>query len=374
LTALFLVSSCAQKVDDSLETKKQTLKEYEKELAELKDKIGSLKEEIQEKDPNFANGNGNTVLVKTIELEPSSFRHKVEIRGGVQSRKNIVVSSESTGRILHVNAKEGDQVKKGDLLIKINDRLIRDNIAELETALELAIIKFERQKNVWDQKIGSELQYLQAKNEKESLERRLATAKTQLSYTNIRAPFDGTVEEVFVKEGEMAQMSAPMVRVVSFRDMYIEAEISERYIGKFREGDPVEVFFPSLDRKVVSTIKAVGQVINPENRTFKLEIKLPGDLVGFVKPNLVTVVEVTDYSTDSALVVPSNIIQKDRQGNFVYLAEENGDKTEARKVHIQTGVTYRGNTEIKDGLAVGQKVITDGHREAVDGAPVNLSM
>jgi RND family efflux transporter MFP subunit len=375
LIVILLVTGCGDsEPGDSLAAKKEQLAEMRSEFAKLKESIKELEKEISDQDPNFSGATRNAILVSTIPVNRKKFEHRLEVRGSIESRKNVMVGAEASGRIMRIDVREGDRVQKGQLVMKIDDRLIRDNIAELETALELAVITYERQANIWEQRIGSEIQYLQAKNQKETLERRLETAKTQLEYTVVRAPFAGSIEELNVKEGEMAQMGLPLFRLVSLDNMYIQAEVSERYIGSFQVNDQVKLTFPSTGMKINSTIKAIGQVINPENRTFSLEINLPQGAVNLVKPNMVVVVDVTDYKQDSAYVLPTKLIQSDDQGRFVYLVEENENRTVARKKHIETGITFNGETEIKSGIEEGLLVINQGFREASDGAMIKVSM
>jgi RND family efflux transporter MFP subunit len=374
LVLLFLVTSCGDgKNGDSLAAKKEQLSNLRAEFAELKQTIQALEKEISDEDPNYLDASRNAILVSTLPVDQKSFEHRIEVRGTIESRKNVVVGAEASGRIMRIEVKEGEKVKKGQVIMKIDDRLIRDNIAELQTALDLAVITYERQANIWEQRIGSEIQYLQAKNQKETLERRLETARTQLEYTVVRAPFAGSIEELQVKEGEMSQMGMPLYRLVSLKDMYIQAAVSERYIGKFEVNEEVRLTFPSSGVKTTSRIKSIGQVINPENRTFTLEINLPEGSVSQVKPNMVVVVDVTDYKNDTAYVLPTRLIQSDAEGRFIYLVEENDQKTIARKKHVETGVSFNGETEIKSGIMEGTLVINQGFREASDGAMIQVS-
>src|SRR5690606_14136693 len=187
----------------------------------------------------------------------------------------VMISAETAGTIERVHVKEGQRVGAGQVLVTLDAAILRNAVAELKTSLELANTIFEKQSRLWEQKIGTEVQYLEAKNNKESLERKLATTQSQLAQAVVKAPFAGTVDDVTAREGEMASPGVPLVRITSPQDTYIKADISERYIGKLGVGDEVEVYFPVQDMRAKSTIAAVSQVINPENRTFSVEVKIP---------------------------------------------------------------------------------------------------
>ncbi|MGI9543187.1 MAG: efflux RND transporter periplasmic adaptor subunit, partial [Cyclobacteriaceae bacterium] len=269
-----------------------------------------------------------------------------------------------------VNVKEGATVKAGQTLLRLDAEILENNIAELETALDLATTVYKKQARLWDKQIGTEVQYLQAKNNKESLERRLATAQSQRNQAYVKAPFSGVVDLVNIKQGEMASMGMPLLRIVNMGEMHILADVPERYLSGVKAGDSVEVLFPSLDREIASTVTAVGQVINPLNRTFTVEVDLPANDRDY-KPNMTAVLKVKDYESPEALIVPSGIIQKDNIGDYLYKVTENENTLEARKVHITLGKTYGGTTEITEGLASGDKLVNEGYREVTDGVKVS---
>ena len=369
LTALGVISCAEGNGELTLEEKKAKLDDLRSEYRTMEREIKDLEGQIAIEDPSFVKE--NEVLVSTNLVNIEAFEHKIEVRGSVKSRKNVSVSAEVMGRIDYVYAKLGDKVKKGQKLAKLDAETLSNQIAELQTAYDLAQVVYNRQKNLWDNKIGSEIQYLEAKNNKEMLERQLKTARTQLAKATIVAPFEGNVDEVFIKQGEMAQPGLPMFRVISFEDMYIDADISERFIARFKVGDQVKVSFPALERTLTSTIASVGNVINEKNRTFKIEIRLPSNSRD-VKPNLTAVLEMVDYSNDAALVVPTNLIQKDATGDFVYLVNSNAEKATAKKVHISRGVSYKDRTEVVDGIEEGVQIIDKGHRDVADGLAVKI--
>jgi len=252
-------------------------------------------------------------------------------------------------------------------LATIDSETLEKNIAEVENQLTFAKTVFEKRDRLWKQNIGTEIDYLQAKNNKESLEKSLETLQTQLEKTKIKAPFSGTIEEVPVSAGQIVQPGVPVAFLVSNENMYIHAEVSEAYVGKFKKGDKVNVTVPALNESFESSIVSVGSVINEASRTFTIEVKLP-NVDDYLKTNLVTIVELTDYHVDEAIVIPSRIIQEDLQGTYVY--KVNGSKAE--KVHIKLGQTYNSHSEVLTGLNAGESIVDKGARTIADGSAINI--
>lgn len=372
LFAFIMIGAGACSTQEELKVKKEQLKEYKGEVKELQKKIAALEKEIAAQDPDFSAVDKNAALITTIPVEKEKFEHFIEVRGNVSSDRNVTMSAEVPAEVRQVKVEKGERVKKGQLLISQNAETVRRNIEELQTSLELASTRFERQANLWERKIGTEMQYLEAKNNKESLERRLASARAQLDNYIIRAPFSGTVDEVFVKEGEVAQPGVPLLRLVSLQDMYIVADISEAYLGQFEAGDSVKARFPSLNREIQSTINSVGQVINQNNRTFEIQVNLPGD-EKLLRPNLLAVVKIKDFAQAKAVVVPANLIQHDNRGDYVYVVAETDDGLVAEKKHVERGKTYNHETMIKSGLEEGNLLIDEGAREVADGLRVRVA-
>jgi RND family efflux transporter MFP subunit len=366
-----LFSACSGN-DSDLAQKKQQLKEYKQELSTLEDQIATLEEEIAEEDPSFARLSQKATLVTTIPVVSKTFEHFVEVRGSVTSRRNITISAEAPGMISSLRATEGESVMKNQILLTQNAETIRRNIQELQTSLELAETRYNRQKNLWDQNIGTELQYLEAENAVESLKSRISSLQAQLSNYIIRAPFSGTIDEVFVKEGEMAQPGLPMIRLVSLQDMYIEADVSETFLGEFEKGDSVVVSLPSIDKTLKSTISSVGKVINENNRTFKVEVRLPNDM-SLLRPNLLAVIKIKDFSKPNALVIPTNLILEDTKGDYVFITEDSSQEGKiAVKKHINRGMTYKNETVISQGLEGNEMLIDKGFREVAEGVRIDV--
>jgi membrane fusion protein (multidrug efflux system) len=364
--ALILTMACDE--GNEIERKQNELTKAKAELFAVKEKIANLEKELEEL--GVEDGNTNLTLVTSMQVEPKEFYHKVDFRGTVQSRSNVMISAESPAAVQQVHVVEGQEVKKGQILITQDGEILKKNIKELESSLDLAKTMYERQAKLWEQNIGTEVQYLEAKNRKESLELKLATTRTQLNKTKIRAPFNGIVDMVNIRVGEMAQPGVPIVRLVSLSKMYIKADVSESFVGKFKKGQEVEVYFPSTDVRLKSTVKAIGLVINPNNRTFELEVSIPDGLE--VKPNMITVLSLADYMNSDAMVVPTKIIQSDRLGKFVFKLDKAGDETKVKRQNVDIGITYGNETEVKSGLNQGDVLIVKGGLGLKDGNLVKV--
>ena len=363
------ISACEQK--DPLQAKKEELKSQKTKLQKIKTSITELEKEISAMDPDFAKKNRKATLITTTDVEKKTFEHYVEVSGAVKSRKNVLISAENMGNINRILIKEGNEVKRGQLLLSLDIELYQRSLDQLETEYALAKTMFEKQSNLWGQNIGTEVQYLEAKNRKESLENQIANIKTQISKSQIRAPFAGTIENVLVREGEMAQMGSPLVRIVNHRDMYIKADLSESHIGKFKKGDEVVIYFPSINQTIQSRISSVGQIIDIMNRTFSIEALLP--LTKFtIKPNLLAIVKLRDIEINGAVVIPAKLIQKDNKGDFVFIAKKDSNELIARKIQIDRGITYKNNTMITNGLTGDETLINEGFRDVADGGKVKV--
>ncbi len=361
----FLVFSCQPK--DEVAAKKAELEELKAEANELTTSISELEAELMKLDPEFAKQNQKSILITTAPVKKGEFDHYVEVTGSVLSKKNVMISAETSGRILEVPVLEGMRVNKGTVLARIDAESIERSIDELENSLELATTLFEKQERLWNQKIGTEVQYLEAKNRKEGLERNLASARTNLDKAIIRAPFSGTVETVEVRLGELVQPGMGMFQFVGESDLFIEADISESYIGVLSKGDSVDVNFPSIDKDIQTKVSSVGAIINPNNRTFKVEVFLPN--ITNVKPNMISVLKILDYQSADAVIVPSYLILSDNRGDYVFTVE-NG---KALKKYVVRGKTFDKETEILEGLVGTETLVDKGFREVGDNFNVNIA-
>lgn len=367
LPLVVLVISCGSQDSDDLEGKKATLQQYKDEASELNAKIEALEKEIAALDSGFANQQRKAMLITTTSVGLEDFAHYVEITGAVLSKKNVSISAEVSGRIQEIKAVEGMRLRKGEVLAEVDTETIDRNIEEVETQLELANIIFEKQKRLWDQQIGTEVQFLEAKNRKEILEKNLASVSTQRDRATIRAPFDGTVEEVNIRLGEMVQPGTPIINFVGESDLYIEGDVSERYVGILERGDSVEVRFPSINRELMTRITAVGGVIDPNNRTFKIEASLPR--AEKVKPNMISVIRIKDYENKGAVTVLTNLILQDNEGEYVFVVENDA----AKKAYVKRGLTYQGKTEVLEGLKGDEKLVDKGFREVSENVKVSTA-
>lgn len=366
LLLILLLVSCQTETPDQ---KQARLDELRKEQNAIAGKIKQLEQEISS--GTTGSSSKRKVLVYAKTLSDTLFEHFVEVHGVVNSDQNVLINSELPGVIKEVRVKEGQKISKGQIIAVVNTDIISQNIREVKTSLEMAETVYQKQKRLWEQNVGTEMQYLEVKTRKEGLENSLATLQTQLLKGNIKSPIAGIVDEVFAKTGEMAAPAAPVARIVNMEQSEITADVSEAYLEKIQKGDIVEVEFPSVNKSVQGKITSLGSYINPGNRTFKVYISL-GQHSRILKPNMLTRIKFKDYSQKSAIVVPSDIIQFDRNGNFLFRMIEKEGKLLASKVYIEMGPSYRGSTLIKNTLRSGDKVIVKGHRSLTDGEEVKI--
>jgi RND family efflux transporter MFP subunit len=358
------VFSCA---GDGLDAKKAELEDLKSQLSELNTQIKTLEAELMAADPEFAKAAKKPLLITTIPARKGEFTHFVEVTGSVLSKKNVNISSETLGRIIEIPVVEGMRVSKGQILAKIDAEAIQRSMEEMENSLSLARTVFEKQERLWNQKIGTEIQYLEAKSRKEGLEKSMSSMRTQLAKAVVRAPFNGTVETVRVRAGELVQPGSQMIQFVGESDLFIEADISESYIGVLAKGDSVEINFPSINKTIATKVSATGSIINPNNRTFKVEVFLPS--LPEVKPNMISVLKIQDYSNKETVVVPAHLILADTKGDYLFVVE-NGV---AKKKYVTRGYTSGEETQIVEGL-VGTEILVDkGFREVGDNFSVNVA-
>ena len=313
--------------------------------------------------------------LSTVEIDtliPGPFARFFEAKASVEAVRDVYISPETSGQIKTVEVDRGDRVRKGQLLMSLNTDIVRSSIEEVETSLELATRIFEKQQQLWDQEIGSEIQYLEAKNAKESLEARLSTLESQLEMAYIRAPFQGIVDDVMVKTGELASPGMRLLRLVDLEDMRVTAEISEAFLSSVKVGDPVRLSFPSYsDLQMEVNIDRIGMVINPDTRTFTVEV-LIRNRAELLKPNMLASMLIQDYFEESALTVPSIILKDDFRGTFLFRLRQEDQKHLAEKVYVSTGVTVQDATSITGGLSGGDLIIVKGYKQVSDGEAVSV--
>jgi RND family efflux transporter MFP subunit len=276
------------------------------------------------------------------------------------------------GVVTAVNVKVGDKVGQGQTMAVIDDAVLQQSIEELKTGLELANTVFEKQQNLWNQKIGSEVQFLQAKNNKESLERKLQTLNAQVAMSRITSPISGVVDEVNIKPGEAASPGFGVIRVVNLSKIKIKARMADSYIGTVKKGDEVRITLPDINQELNGKISFVSQVVNPQSRTFDIEVMLDNKEEK-LKPNMLAVVNINDKTAQEAIVIDANYVQQSEEGDVVYVAGAEGQNQKAQMRKVKTGLTYNGQVEVLEGLKAGDQLITAGYQDLVDGQLIKLS-
>ncbi|MDZ7899532.1 MAG: efflux RND transporter periplasmic adaptor subunit [Arcicella sp.] len=360
LFVLFILS-CNKPVD-----KKTELADLKSQQKEIEIKIKALEKEL---------GAGKKVEATPIKvsvtpLQAQSFKHFVEAQGIVTSKNIVQVTPQMGGSLTGIFMVEGQAIKKGQLVATVDNSVMQESLAEINNQLDLAVVLFNKQKTLWDQQIGTEVQFLQAKANKEALEKRIITMKTQMSMSKVYAPISGTVEIVRQKVGEMGMPGAPIAQIVNVGDLKITAKIGDTYVGSVKRGDAITVKFPDINKELNARISVVDALIDPASRTFGIEANIP-NLGGSLKPNQMAVININDLSKANTLIIKQNLIQKTEAGDLVYVAVDENGKKIARAKKVKTGISYNGEVEIIEGLTAGDNVITLGYQDLVDGSLIN---
>lgn len=366
---LTLSMSCNSSKNDPESIRKQ-IGEYEAQVIELKSKISDLEHQL---DTLNSSQNIGKILVGFIKTEPIQFINYIDVVGNVETDLQSLISPESNGQIEKIYVQEGDYVKAGTLLVGLKTEVTDKTIKEVQNSLELAKTVYNKQKELWDQKIGSEIQYLQAKNNKESLEMKLQTLNAQLKMAQIRAPFDGHIENIFQKEGEIASPGRQVLEIVNLQKLKVTADVSEAYVSDIKEGDMAKVGFPSFSGlEIDAAVSMVGSIVNQNNRTFQIQIDIPNK-DRKLKPNLISNVKLVQAVYDSAIIVPAIIIKNDAQGKkYIYVINNRDGNLIAEKRYIQTGVSYGNKTLVLKGLSYGEEIIHKGYNTVKNGSIVRV--
>ena len=270
---------------------------------------------------------------------------------------------------MHVN--EGSRVRAGQVMAEIDDAVLRQSAEEIKTSLSLLTTIYEKQKNLWDQKIGSEVQFLQAKNNKEAQERRLQTLNSQLAQNRITSPINGVVDEVRIKPGESAAPGVGVIRVVNLSGIKVVANVADSYIAAVKKGDAVTIRIPDTEQQLKGKVSFVGQVVNATSRTFPIEVALPNEGQQ-LKPNMLAVIDINDQTKSNVIVIQQNYVQKSEAGEVVFVAAREGNRQVAKARKIKTGLSYKGNVEVLEGLKAGDQLIAEGYQDLTDGQPISL--
>lgn len=371
LMAIFSVVACSgpamddTTIPEDLEGKKQFLREKRTELLELTELIASLETELE--GANALDEEKSARLVITTPVVRKDFMHYVDVQGSVIADDMVDVAAEASGRILKLYVKEGDAVRSGQLVADLDMEAINKQREEVVKALELANTVFERQKRLWEQNIGSEIQYLETKNNKERLEKSLETIDFQLSKAQVFAPAGGVVEREILQAGELAAPGAPIVQLLNTQKLKVVVDIPENFLTAVKKGDLVSVHFPALGTDQQVKVSQIGRMIDPSNRTFKVEAQVQ-NASGFLKPNLLAIMKVNDYSSTDQVVVPLKTVLQEIGGkNYVMVVDQKDGKSTARKVYVTPGETFGGEVIIASGLQGGEILILEGARGLANG-------
>lgn len=369
LSALFFAFQACQKSEGTQDTKRNELRKLRSQLKEIQSKIAILEKELE----GSNSGNGEFLSVNMQVIKPQTFRRFIEIQGKVESSKAVSLSSKVAGPITQIYVSNGSSVNKGQLLIQLDDGILQKSLQELYTSLEFANLMYEKQKRLWEQKAGSEVQYLQAKNNKETLEKRIQSVKEQIENCKIYAPFSGVVDEVIPKLGELVSPGLPVVKLTALSDLKVTADVSEAYISTIRQGTNVTINFSELNNSIDSKISVISKTINPTNRTFRIEIKIPSNL-NTIKPNMLCSVKINDITIENSIVLPINLIKRDENNKeFIYIASETNGKTIVTRKFIKTGLSYNGNIIVSEGLNLNDLVITEGSSDVSEGQTIQIA-
>jgi len=374
----FLILSCGGNKETTIEDviASGNLEEIRTRRTEVVAKQQELNDAIKQLDLKIATLDltKKLPLVTAVKIKESEFNHYLELQGNVNTKNLLVLYPEYSGILSKVYVKEGQKVKKGQILAKIDDAGMSQQVAQLQIQSDLAKTTFERQKRLWEQKIGSEIQFLQAKTSYESQQKAVNQAQSQLAKTIVRAPFSGTIDDVITEQGSVvAPGQSQLMRIVNLDDMYIETNVPENYISNVIKDKNVEVEFPILGKTINAKIRQAGDFINPANRTFKVEIAIPNKDRS-VKPNLTAKLKINDYTNKKALLVPQSIISENAEGQqYVYvITEKKKNQAIAKKVIIETGKKQGDVIEILKGINNGDEIISEGARNVKHGQAVEI--
>ncbi|EOR94934.1 putative Co/Zn/Cd efflux system membrane fusion protein [Arcticibacter svalbardensis MN12-7] len=355
LAVLVFIVACGKPKD-----KKAELEKLKKERTSLDGKIADLEKEVGTKPQQ------QTVDVAVTEVKPVTFNSYVEVQGKVDAQENVQVSAESPGVITAIYVKAGQNVSKGQVLAQLDNKVLLQNVAQVQTQLDLAKNIFQRQKNLWDQKIGTEVQYLNAKAQKDGLEKQMAVLRSQLSTFRLKSPITGTVDRMDLKLGQSVSPGMPGITVVNASNLRVKAELAESYGSMVHSGDDVKVVFPDIPDSLNTQVTFASKVIDPSSRSFMVEVKLPPKRS--YRPNMLAILKIVDFESKNTLTVPINSIQRSESGEYVFIAE----KGKAKRTTIKSGKISAGQAQVLSGLKAGDKVITAGFQDLNDGDLIKI--
>jgi len=369
---IIIIIGCQPKVEESvyptdLEGQRRLLAEKKKALKEIEGTIAKLENDIEINDPSVK----NLKKVTTISIEKKDIERLVEIQGSIVADDYIMASTEVGGRLLSMNIEEGDNIRKGQKIATVDMESLRKQIAEIQTSLDLANEVYSRQERLWKQNIGSEIQYLQAKNNKERLEKSIESIRYNLTKGEVFAPASGVVEKVMLKSGEMAGPGSPVLQILNVNKVKVSIDVPEKYLTKIRKGSRFKVELPTLEYEKIVKVTDIGRMIDPGNRTFKVEADISSN-GGKIKPNLMAIAYISDFEIKDALALESELIQQDISGaSFVFIAEKNEDGSYiTAKRYIEIGESVDNQLIVTSGLVGDELLIVDGARIVNEGQEI----
>lgn len=357
--SLFAVS-CSESANSEISIEER-LKKLESERADLDTKIADLRLQLGTVE--------KTVPVEVMDLNKNPFSHYTSVYGEVQSDQDVNMNPKAMGVVSNVSVQEGQRVSKGQLLAQIDNQMVLKRLKEAKDSYEFIKTVFEKQKGVWEKNVGSEVDFLKAKNDKESMENRIAILNEELSNMRITAPFSGVIDKIYIKEGETASPSVPAFHLVSESNLKVKTEISEAVASKLKKGDKANIIFPDLEIDTLNlTISAISQSIDRVNRTVSIYVDLPKSVYNKIKPAMLATVKFKTAEIENAITLPTNLIQQEGTTDYVLVASKNkNQKLEAAKKIIVKGKTYNGVTEIIGGLKLDDKIISVGYENVREG-------
>jgi len=369
LGSSLLLASCGSgtvQKDDSLQGKKAQLTSLKEQQDKLTQQIATLQTEIDKADPSAATAE-KAKLVALTALAPTAFTHYIDLQGDVEAVNTSYISPRGTGGVVReVYIKQGDHVKQGQLLIKMDDAVQRQTIASDQTQIAYAKDLYQRRKNLWDEKIGTEVDLVNAKNQVDQAEAKLKIDQEQLDFTNVYADIPGTVNSLTIKVGESFAPGSQALQIVNTDNLKVVVQVPEIYQERIKVGTPVKIAFPGLNGKtIVGTVHIAGQVISTANRAFQVEIHIPNS--SDIRANQVAIVKLQDYTASNVLTIPINTVESDETGKYVMLGVNDKGKTVAHKKTITIGQTYADKVEVTSGLQPGDQLITDGYQGLYEG-------
>ncbi|XMO88209.1 efflux RND transporter periplasmic adaptor subunit [Algibacter sp. AS12] len=374
----FILISCGgegkKSVEDIIATNDLELirtkkSELEVSAQEISEKLKQLEQSIKSLDPQE-----KIPLITTFHAKEAVFNHFVELQGNVNTKQNLLIYPEFSGVLTQVYVKEGQNVKKGQILAKIDDGGLGQQLAQLKIQTELAKTTYERQERLWKQNIGSEIQFLQAKASYEGQLEATKQLEQQVAKTVVRAPFSGTIDDVITDQGSVVGPGQTMLfRIVNLDDMYIETEVPERYVSDIVNGKEVKVEFPVLGKSIDAKVRQAGNFINPSNRTFKVEVAISNKDKD-IKPNLTAKLKINDYTNQKAILIPQSIISENAEGQqYVYtITNKVENKAKVKREFIETGRTQGDYIEVLSGIENNEELIVEGARSVKDGQDVKV--